>query len=416
MSNLQISQLVRLTVFVAFVTWSVPTTSLAQETVQPQTSGYYGVGSWKGGTTKDALRQSDTGTTIPMSSYVYAATKDGRLHTGLIVGSDPFGPYPGDTVTINAVLIPLIINIVMPDGSTTTFDPTQPNSCDGGISAESRFRRSPLVVESNLSFNGVRVGNVQYVNGFMRAQFWNQINGTSSDPMQSQQFIHRTQDAFSDPIRWSFAAAYTLLPFVGTSAGFIEGTGCDQYGVISDASLGYLLMNRAIPELQAQGVIAPTKFAAFLVQNVVTSFGDPISPAKCCIAGFHGATGIPAQTYGWMVYDTSGRTAAVHDISVASHEIAEWMSDPLGNNPVPAWGNIGKVSGCQGILEVGDPLYGTDLPVIRMNGYDYHVQESAFFSWFFNSDSALSLGAGGKFSSHGALTGPSRNCPPGGTF
>ena len=117
-----------------------------------------------------------------------------------------------------------------------------------------------------------------------------------------------------------------------------------------------------------------------------------------------------------MVYDTSGRTAAVRDISAASHEIAEWMNDPLGNNPAPAWGNIGKVSGCQTIFEVGDPLYGTDLPVIRMNDYDYHVQEMAFFSWFFNSDSVLSLGAGGKFSSHGAFQGPSQNCPPGGTF
>ena len=91
-----------------------------------------------------------------MSSYVYAAPKDGRLHTGLIAGSDPFGVNPGGTVTIDAVLIPLIITIVTPDGSTTTFDPTQPNNCDGGISAETRFRQSPLVVESNLSFNGVR--------------------------------------------------------------------------------------------------------------------------------------------------------------------------------------------------------------------------------------------------------------------
>jgi hypothetical protein len=116
-----------------------------------------------------------------------------------------------------------------------------------------------------------------------------------------------------------------------------------------------------------------------------------------------------------MVYDTTGRPGTIPDIAAASHEIAEWMSDPLGNNSVPAWGNIRRVSGCQGILEVGDPLEGA-LQVIRMNDYDYHVQELAFFSWFFNSASAPSLGAGGKFSNYGTLSGPSRNCPPGGTF
>ena len=104
------------------------------------------------------------------------------------------------------------------------------------------------------------------------------------------------------------------------------------------------------------------------------------------------------------------------DASVASHEIAEWFDDPLGTNPTPAWGNIGQVSGCQGNLEVGDPLSGTLMPGISLNGKTYHMQEQAFFSWFFNSSGTASLGAGGKFSSNGKFTGPSKACPPGGTF
>src|SRR5262249_26319750 len=96
-----------------------------------------------------------------------------------------------------------------------------------------------------------------------------------------------------------------------------------------------------------------------------------------------------------------------------SHEIAEWMDDPLGTNATPPWGGIGQVQGCANALEVGDPLAGTPFARVTMpNGYAYHVQELAFFSWFFG---APSLGVGGLFSNHGTFRGDARVCPPGGT-
>jgi hypothetical protein len=117
-----------------------------------------------------------------------------------------------------------------------------------------------------------------------------------------------------------------------------------------------------------------------------------------------------------MDYDTTGQLGTVRDISGPTHEIGEWMNDPLANNLTPAWGHIGQVSGCQGNFEVGDPLTGTNMPVIKMSGYNYHVQELAFFSWYFNSGTIPSIGAGGKFSGNGTFKGPSQPCPPGGTF
>jgi hypothetical protein len=90
------------------------------------------------------------------------------------------------------------------------------------------------------------------------------------------------------------------------------------------------------------------------------------------------------------------------------------MNDPLGSNATPPWGGIGQVAAgsCQDNFEVGDPLTGT-LFAIALNGYTYHMQELAFFSWFFNSPTTASLGAGGVFSSNGTFTG---DCPPGGTY
>jgi len=60
------------------------------------------------------------------------------------------------------------------------------------------------------------------------------------------------------------------------------------------------------------------------------------------------------------------------------------MNDPTAANPVPAWGHVGQQSGCQSNLEVADPLTFTDIPTVTMsNGYTYHLQELADFSWFF---------------------------------
>jgi hypothetical protein len=71
-----------------------------------------------------------------------------------------------------------------------------------------------------------------------------------------------------------------------------------------------------------------------------------------------------------------------------AHEVGEWMDDPFVNNPTPAWGHTGQVSGCQNNLEVGDPLTGTNIPsVTGSNGFTYHLQELAFFSWFYGAPS-----------------------------
>lgn len=396
MQKLQVTGMVQLAAMAAFAALSVSTQSFAQEAAASQMSGYSDVVPWTGGTQDDALTQSASGTTIPLSRYAVDFNKNANIYTGVLVGANPFGASP-HSVTIDAILIPLIVEIITPQGKLVTFDPTKPNSCDGGFSAEHRFRHSPLVVDSSLTFNGVNVGNVQYINGFMRAEFWNQIHATS----------------FSDPISWSFAAAQTLIP-LNAAVGIVNGTGCEELAIISKDFLDFNIRSIIIPNLQAQGVISPTKFAAFLMKNVVMSSATPPTATACCIYGYHGATGTPVQTYSPFDYDTTGRIPP--DTSIAAHEIGEWMNDPLGNNATPPWGHIGQVSKCQGNFEVGDPLTGTNMPVISLSGFDYHVQELAFFSWYFNGRLVPSLGAGGKFSGNGTFKGPSKDCPPGGTF
>jgi hypothetical protein len=107
------------------------------------------------------------------------------------------------------------------------------------------------------------------------------------------------------------------------------------------------------------------------------------------------------------MFDSSG--SGDPDVAVLSHEIAEWYDDPYGNNPTPPWGHIGQVTGCQRNLEVGDPLTGVLWPPVEMNnGFAYHLQETAFFSWFYRQ--VPSIGLAGWYSSFGTLLSPSEPC------
>jgi hypothetical protein len=347
---------------------------------------------WDRGSIQDGLFDSRRGATVPMSSYSITATKDGKKYSGALIGTSPFDTSLSGT-SVNTVVVPLVITI-----GSTVFDPTAPNSCDNGVAAVTRFNASPLVASTNLTFNGAAVGNTQWVNGFRRAEFWGTIAGSS---------------AYQNTLSFTTGGAVAVS---AGSNGTTTGRNCGVLGVVSINWLDGYLRNTVMPFLTTSGIIDPTKFVLFLTSNVVESQGLLPNTRRCCILGYHSATGRPAQTYGIAEWDTSGAFgSSVADASTASHEIAEWMDDPLGNNNTPSWGGVGQVGGCQSNLEVGDPLSGTLMPPYTISGVKYHLQELAFFSWFFNQNGAPSVGAGGKFSSNATFAGPSKACPPGGT-
>ena len=76
----------------------------------------------------------------------------------------------------------------------------------------------------------------------------------------------------------------------------------------------------------------------------------------------------------------------IQDIRALSHELGEWMDDPLtpAQNIVPAWGHIGQVSGCQNNLEVGDPVAGNAFTVTTggLFPFTYHPEDLVFLKWF----------------------------------
>jgi hypothetical protein len=347
--------------------------------------------------------RSFAGDTIPTATYsVSGLGKGSGVHTGLMVGQDPFwiATLQGQpSVTIDVVVIPLVIQILAPDESVAAvFDPTAPDSCDSGVSAVTRVLQSPLAVKSDLSFNGVSVGNTQYINGFKRAQFWNYL------PFLS------VARGVEDTLNWSVAEP--IYQTLYSNQAIVVPEICGDGGIVSKTVLASLLSGAFVPNLQASKVISPTKLAVFLVKNIKASDAAPPSRSDCCVEGAHSATGSPSQTYLWANYDTSDPTSDRHDIRMLTHELAEWLMDPRGDNSTPAWSDPQSSGACASTLEVGDPMHDAALPpALVMNGYSYHVQELAFFSWFFNGPSVPSYGAGGSFSSNGTFSGPAPACP-----
>jgi hypothetical protein len=281
-------------------------------------------------------------------------------------------------------IIPIILDI-----KGTKFDPTVPdNNCAGGKVPLDLVMQSPIVLPANFKMNGVNIGKSQYIDAFQRANFWGPIS--------------KNGGAYHTKLKVVALKPVTLNPGAN---GAIVGRGCGPVGAVEFNFFDNYVRTRLIPSLKSQGV-GPATIPMIMFYNAVWYCGNPQS---LCAGGWHGAyrAGNLIQTYSPFDFDLSGTFGTI-DAYFMSHEVGELVNDPLGGNPVPAWGHVGQVNGCQNNLEVGDPLTGSKAVQVKMaNGFTYHLQELAFFSWFFGPPS---IGAGHKFSNEGSFTSAQGAC------
>jgi hypothetical protein len=276
-----------------------------------------------------------------------------------------------------------------------TFEPTRPDrACLGSRNNNPLrlFQQSPIFQSTDFNYGGTDVGRTQTTDAFQRANFWKVIN---------REDYHVTLGPITNlnPIVIDVPAA-SGLALATTALG--PPAFCAPMAIVDANLVDGIINDSILPALAPHGVNHGT-FPIFLLYNAVMSDGDPTNLLNCCILGYHGTgNNDSTQTYSPMDFDATGLFGVSGmDIATATHEVAEWMDDPFGNNATPAWGHIGQVPGCQGNLEVGDPLSGTEAPRIVMpNGFTYHLQELAFFSWFFTN---RSTGIAGWFSDNGTF-------------
>ena len=322
--------------------------------------------------------EATAGTTIPL---FLGKVRDGSSTFGYaMVGKSPFVAQTEPSTTVSTTVIPVVVKFSNGD----TWDPRVIDSCDSQ-SALTRVQNSPIFVAQPWKFGGTPVGTGQYIDAFQRGEFYSQTKPTGINPGYHVTLAPTTHKP--------------LVLHVPTADAAESTTTCGTH------KLGAVEINYLDTQIQQYitttlGSTATTTFPLFVLDNVIMFIGDT---SQCCVLGYHGAMSNAGhfQTYGVSMYDNSGDFAGAGDTSIMAHEVGEWMNDPTGTNPTPPWGNIGQVSGCQFNLEVGDPLTGTSI-TDTLNGKKYHLQELAFFSWFYHS--SPSLGVNGWFSSNGTFT------------
>ena len=389
-----------------FVLCAVSTLALGQSSASSQ-----GPARLKAYTTVKPLppglrQQSPNSPTLPTWTFDVSSTRDHHNYAGVMVGRNPFGQESNKVANVPTQIVPVVITTnligtsVNSDGSitttpgTTTMDPTVANTAC--LTAPNDvplklYRQSPIIQRASFNFGGTNVGDTQYIDAFQRANFWAYTQG-------------RNYHVLLHPVTTT-KTVYINVPAADGLALATSSLGppdfCAPLGIIDFGWFDSYLTTTVIPSLYSQGV-NPGSLPVFLLANVVLA--SPVTDiTTCCVLGYHGSTGLPIQTYSPMDFDTTGLFGPdVFDTSVSAHEVGEWMNDPYGDNPTPPWGHIGQQPGCQGNLEVGDPLTGTNVPDVTMpNGYTYHLQELVFFSWFYG---APSIAVNGWFSDNNTFT------------
>ena len=365
--------------------------ALAQEqSEQPRPA--FGAIPLHGNTVENAVRESAAGQTIPMWTYSTTTAVDSNVYTGQIMGG---APNTG-TTTIPTYIVPLIM--VMPDG--TVFDPTQPDQTCAAGTPLTLTQNSPLFQSAGPWQWGIPsfdLGNTQYIDALQRGEFFKLLLLGPINYRWHTLFGLNTTAPVTIHVPSNEGSTYTFA-------------GCDKFGVVNFYWLDAYLQLTVIPSLANQGV-GPTTFPVMLTYNVYSNLYGHQLP-HCCRLGYHSAYGSPMQVYAQSLFDSTGFFgSASEDITVLAHELGETVNDPTVTNLTPLWGHVGQQQNCQNNFEVGDPLTGTQYPPIMLNGYAYHPQELAMYSWFYRPaqmtqpfNVAGDLGVPNWYSTHGTFT------------
>ena len=284
------------------------------------------------------------------------------------------------------------------------------------ISAYQRLKQSPLFKRTPMTSNGVQVsGNmpdITLINAFQRAQFWNDAQNTDygvSFGLLPEISVMRS----APPLSVGKYFAIGCSPF--TNAGKSLNFNSKKTIRTTALNVNFYQFNSLVQEI-VQKYAKPNQLTIIVLRNFLLSFDVWERKDHGKILGYHNAiSGKDNSTLTYAVStmldsgiytDTHTQAPLFNDISIWSHELAEWVNDPYGTNPTPAWGKIGQQKDCQDNLEVGDPLTGTEY-ALTLDNFTYHFQDLAFVGWFYDTSPQ---GTGKQYSFMGGLTTASTLC------
>jgi len=287
---------------------------------------------------KPALPNQPAGT---LQTWNGQFTYNGTQYNYVMVGQDPSTGQPTEVTTF---LIP--VKLILSNGHV--YDPV----AGGPMSPLARTLLSPIF-DSTTTYiqGGVNVGQTQYVDAYQRGNFWSIV--------QNQPSYH--------VLLGGPTARVSVLPELTLNVP--SGSGHEgSFGGHTLAEVDINYFDTQISNYMAQNpTINPTNFPIFITGNTYLTEGG------CCIGGYHSANG--TQSYANFEYVTYTGMFS-QDVSALSHEVGEWMNDPLTphQNNTPC-----------GIMENGDPLEGTTnygTYPYTLHDFTYHLQDLVFIGYF----------------------------------
>jgi hypothetical protein len=284
----------------------------------------------------------------PLTTFNGSFSFNGKTYNYNMVGT---APSTGTSTTVQVFAIPVVLSYKTSSG-TVTFSPGAKQS--NGLSAGQIILNSPLFQKMDFTSGGTDLGVTQYIDAFQRGNFWSQVS--------------------SHPGYHVLLSKPTVLPALALTVPSSVGRIATEFGV----RVGLADINWFDLQLQTYMTnhpqIVPNSIPIFVTYDVyLTQFGG------CCIGGYHSAFGVLSapQAYSHATYvGTPG--AFAQDVSALSHELGEWLDDPLVVN------TNGNTVAC-GILEVGDPEESFSnfggFPY-TLNGFTYNLQDLTFLPYF----------------------------------
>ena len=293
----------------------------------------------------DEIAAAATPLTTWNGSFAYA----GHTYKYNMVGT---APSTGKSTTIPVFIIPIALQYK--SGTTiTTFTPQTKQS--NGASALQNMVASPIF--KNMSWTAgdgkTNLGTTQYEDAFQRGNFWHIV---------------------------SKAPGYHVLlgtPTVEPLQTFVVPSSAGKIGTEFGVKVGLADINW----LDAKLIALITKFTAIQPNSlpIFMTYDVYLTQGGCCIGGYHSATGSSSAPQAYAQFSYIGKAGAFsQDVSALSHEVGEWMDDPLvvntNGNPVQC-----------GILEVGDPEEGFanygGFPY-TLGGFTYNLQDLTYLEYF----------------------------------
>jgi hypothetical protein len=271
-------------------------------------------------------------------SFVYS----GETFNYTMVGK---APTTGKKTTVHAYIIPLAM-VYSSGGTTTTFSPEQTLS-NGQTVIENTVASPIFQTQDYTTPEGTDLGVTQYEDAFQRGNFWGEIPKTKASNYHV---------LLSQP---------TVKKLVTINVPSEQGSIGSAFGVtvgLADINWFDSVIDPIITKLK----LPVNSLPIFVTYDVYLTDGG-----ECCIGGYHNFDG----TYAYSQFTYIGTPGVfAQDVSALSHEVGEWMDDPLTDNAVAC-----------GVLEVGDPEEGyADYGAFpyTLNGFTYHLQDLVYLEYF----------------------------------